>query len=138
MTLRHLYSIQGALSSLLSAEFDVRVAYRLRHFVRSVRQELRDAEEARMKLIRQHSPAGPLQQNTPEFVKFDSEWQELLESTITLPEAQITLAEMETATVICSEPDKATSRRKFLTAEVADLGFLITDDPPEPKKQRET
>lgn len=137
MTLRELYGIQSSIASLLSAEMDVLVAYRLRHFVRAVRYELGDAEEARMKLIRQHSPNGPLQQGTPAFVQFEAEWQELLDSFITLPDVHVTLDELERAHVVCTEPDKSSSRRKFLVAEINDLEFLITDDPPEPKKQRE-
>ncbi len=134
MTLAELYRIQNALSTLLSAELDVRVSYRLRHFLRAVREELRDAEEARMKLIRKHSPSGPLLQESPEFIEFGREWDELLESTIALPEAHVTLAELENARIVCTEPDKSTSRRGLLAGEIADLDFLITDDPPEPRK----
>ncbi len=136
MTLRDLYRIQGSLSVLFSAELDVRVSYRLRKFLRAVRQELQDAEEARMRLVRKHSPAGPLLQETPGFIQFNAEWQEMLETTIELPEVHITLTELEAAHIVCTEPDKSTSRRKFLAGEIADLDFLITD-PPEPKQQRD-
>lgn len=133
ITLRDLYRIQGAIGALFSAELDVRVSYRLRKFLRAVREELHEAEEARMGLIRKHSPEGPLLQETPGFIQFNAEWQELLESTVDLPEVHIALAELEHAHVVCAEPDKSTSRRRFLASEIADLDFLITDDPPEPK-----
>lgn len=136
MTLHHLYKIQNSLSTLFSAELDVRASYRLRKFLRAVREELSDAEEARMKLIRKHSPDGPLLQESPAFIQFNAEWQELLESTIALPEVHLTLDELAGASIVCTEPDKSTSRRGFLAGEIADLEFLITDDPPEPKKQR--
>ena len=134
MTLRDLYRIQTSIASLLSAEMDVRVSYRLRHFARAVRQEIRDAEEMRMGLIRKHSPAGPLQQGTPAFAAFEAEWQEVLDSFIELPRVHVTVEELDSARVVCGEPDKATSRRKFLVAEIDDLEFLISNDPPEPKK----
>ena len=129
MTLRDLYAIQKSIGSLLSAELDVRVSYRLRHWIRNVREEMRDAEEARMKLIRKHSPTGPLQQGTPTFLQFEAEWEEMLESTVELPEVHVTIDELEAAHVVCEEPSGASSKRKLLAGEIADLEFLITDNP---------
>ncbi len=102
MKLSELKESETAISHLLEARLPVRVSYALVKFMRVVKSELTDLEDARQKLIRDYGTkdeAGNTTVQADKMEEFVEEFKKLLDQDVTFDAHKVSLVDLEGASL---------------------------------------